>query len=194
MVWGLAEDGEAKPGPISDCVPHCDRAGLGVDCNHIRLHFEHRFGLWQDGKWIDWTQLRAAGDSRVNSSWSTTPPGRDADIHRRHENGATQADIARLYELTQSTVSRILNGNHQRPLGRYGNGGVKGPSPAEVAAIEREVKQLREGTWQPHELGHTRPDLQFSTWPRRLDSDSGESRRVFPGSDAWKSNMHTCSE
>jgi transcriptional regulator with XRE-family HTH domain len=139
MAWGSGD--EARGDPISQCVPHCDRASF--DCQHIRLHHAHRFGLWHGGKWIDWTQLHLSVDRRVGPEWATTPKGRDADIRRRHEAGETQQHIADIYEVDRSTISRIVNGNPQRPLGRYGDHWhVKRPTQAEYDRIARELSDL----------------------------------------------------
>jgi hypothetical protein len=203
MAGGERANWETKQGRIRHCVPHCDRAvsevitdgpltivqGVPVDCNHIRLR-KRRHGFWREGKWIDHAPYRDLGDRRVGPEWATHPEGEDADMRRRYQNGATQEEIAKLYGLDQSTVSRRLNGNHQRPLGKYGNGEpVKRPPAAELAAINREVQELRNGTWRPNEAeGQTWPYLELSHWPMRLykdDKGNVHARPVFAGSDAW---------
>jgi hypothetical protein len=163
---------EARQGPISGCVPHCDRAGLGVDCNHIRLKHP-RAGWWIDGKWVAWDWVFGIwkGDIRSPKVPENTA-GRDADIRRRYEAEETQERIAKLYKLNQGTVSRVLNGNHQRPLGRYGEGGRKSPNPAERARLWRELHELSSAQRQRHEAIRSGEEPRYST-----GSFIGETRK-----------------
>jgi hypothetical protein len=154
MAWGRGDEGRGDP--ISGCVPDCDRVGPGAisfgpfkviqggpfDCNHVRLHRGRRVGLWHEGKWIDHLQLGDVGDTRVGADWARTE-GRDADIRRRYENGATQMQIGDLYRLDQGTISRIINGNHQRPRGKYGAGKhIKRPTQLELDRIAQDLCDL----------------------------------------------------
>jgi hypothetical protein len=104
--------------------------------------------------WLDLPSGR-----EVDKSWANYE-GRDADIRCRFEAGESQERIAKLYEMSQGNVSRILNGNHQRPLGRYGDGvHVKRPTDAELDVIAEDLCELLEaradlideerGLWKP---------------------------------------------
>lgn len=188
MAGGRGETGSWK---VSGCVPDCDR--LTFDCQHIRLHRRRRAGLWHEGKWIDRTQLLEVGHGRVGPEWATSATGRDADIRRRYDEGESQKRIAEFYEMTQGNVSRILNGNHQRPLGKYGSGGIKKPTSAELEAIRRYESQLLAGTWKADRnrmLGETDPHLDRSPWPHLPSNPrTGEPKLWFWGRIP---SMHSC--
>jgi hypothetical protein len=140
--FGPDIDPERYRAPAGGCEV-CGGTGVLIGRPDKNLHAGGRVGLWHDGKWRDWTQFDESVDRRVGPDWATTPKGRDADIRRRHEAGESQKHIADIYEVDRSTISRIVNENHQRPLGRYGDRWhVKRPTQAEYDRIARELSDL----------------------------------------------------